>query len=245
MRYASIAKTFSGCTQSWRVKAKFLRPGVQTPSWGGSELTLLDPSGNRLNSFNAPKAAADLMRITPAIDIDELELEERFVRSSGPGGQNVNKVSTAVELRFNLAANTSIPDYARAKLKRLAGHRLTLDGVIIIQADRFRSQEQNRSDARERLRDLIAEALIVQKKRIKTKPSRSAKERRVDAKTTRGHVKKLLKPEGGVGLTCGEGLTYAAQFLVRANAVQTTVLAHLGKHVSFTIDAGSPRRPPN
>ena len=131
------------------------------------------------------------MRITPAFDIDESELEERFVRSSGPGGQNVNKVSTAVELRFNLAANTSIPDYARAKLKRLAGRRLTLDGVIIIQADRFRSQEQNRSDARERLKDLIAEALIVQKKRIKTKPSRSAKERRVDAKTTRGHVKKL------------------------------------------------------
>jgi ribosome-associated protein len=131
------------------------------------------------------------MRITPAIDIDESELEERFVRSSGPGGQNVNKVSTAVELRFNLAANTSIPDYARAKLKRLAGRRLTLDGVIIIQADRFRSQEQNRSDARERLKDLIAEALIVQKKRIKTKPSRSAKERRVDAKTTRGQVKKL------------------------------------------------------
>ena len=131
------------------------------------------------------------MRITPAIDIDESELEERFVRSSGPGGQNVNKVSTAVELRFNLAANTSIPDYARAKLKRLAGRRLTLDGVIIIQADRFRSQEQNRSDARERLKDLIAEALIVQKKRIKTKPSRSAKERRVDAKTTRGNVKKL------------------------------------------------------
>ena len=131
------------------------------------------------------------MRITPAIAIDELELEERFVRSSGPGGQNVNKVSTAVELRFNLAANTSIPDYARAKLKRLAGRRLTLDGVIIIQADRFRSQEQNRSDARERLKDLIAGALIVQKKRIKTKPSRSAKERRVDSKTTRGHVKKL------------------------------------------------------
>jgi ribosome-associated protein len=131
------------------------------------------------------------MRITPAIDIDETELEERFVRSSGPGGQNVNKVSTAVELRFNLAANTSIPDYARAKLKRLAGRRLTLDGVIIIQADRFRSQEQNRSDARERLKDLIAEALIVQKKRIKTRPSRGAKERRVDAKTTRGHVKKL------------------------------------------------------
>jgi ribosome-associated protein len=131
------------------------------------------------------------MRITPTLDIDEAELEERFVRASGPGGQNVNKVSSAVELRFNLKANTSIPDYARGKLKRLAGRRLTLDGVIVIQADRFRSQEQNRSDARGRLKDLIAEALERPKPRIKTKPSRGAKERRVDAKTTRGHVKKL------------------------------------------------------
>ena len=131
------------------------------------------------------------MRITPTLDIDEAELEERFVRASGPGGQNVNKVSSAVELRFNLAANTSIPDYARGKLKRLAGRRLTLEGVIVIQADRFRSQEQNRSDARQRLKDLIAEALERPKPRIKTKPSRGAKERRVDAKTTRGHVKKL------------------------------------------------------
>jgi ribosome-associated protein len=131
------------------------------------------------------------MRITPTLDIDEAELEERFVRASGPGGQNVNKVSSAVELRFNLKANTSIPDYARGKLKRLAGRRLTLEGVIVIQADRFRSQEQNRSDARQRLKDLVAEALERPKPRIKTKPSRGAKERRVDAKTTRGHVKKL------------------------------------------------------
>jgi ribosome-associated protein len=109
----------------------------------------------------------------------------------GPDGQNVNKVSSAVALRFNLVANTSIPDYARGKLKRLAGRRLSLDGVIVIQADRFRSQEQNRSDARGRLKDLIAEALERPKPRIKTKPSHGAKERRVDAKTTRGHVKKL------------------------------------------------------
>jgi ribosome-associated protein len=131
------------------------------------------------------------MRVTPTLDIDEAELEERFVRASGPGGQNVNKVSTAVELRFDLAANKSIPDYARAKLKRLAGRRLTIDGAIVIQADRFRSQEQNRSDARERLRELIAEALQRPKPRIKTKPSRGAREQRIKAKTARGKVKKM------------------------------------------------------
>jgi ribosome-associated protein len=131
------------------------------------------------------------MRITPTLDIDEAELEERFVRSSGPGGQNVNKVSTAVELRFDLAANRSIPDFARGKLKRLAGRRLTTEGVIVIQADRFRSQEQNRSDARERLKELVMESLERPKPRIKTKPSRGARERRVDTKTTRGKVKKM------------------------------------------------------
>jgi ribosome-associated protein len=131
------------------------------------------------------------MRITPTLDIDEAELEERFVRASGPGGQNVNKVSTAVELRFDVSANRSIPEYALGKLKRLAGRRLTTEGVIVIQADRFRSQEQNRSDARARLKELIAESLERPKPRIKTKPSRGARERRVDAKTTRGQVKKM------------------------------------------------------
>ena len=131
------------------------------------------------------------MRITPTLHIEEAELEERFIRASGPGGQNVNKVSTAVELRFNLAANSSIPDYARGKLKRLAGRRLTADGVIVIQADRFRSQEQNRSDARERLQELIVEALERPKPRIKTKPSRGAREERIKAKTVRGKVKKM------------------------------------------------------
>ena len=131
------------------------------------------------------------MRVSANLDIDEKELEERFVRSSGPGGQNVNKVSTAVELRFNLAGNTSIPPPAKARLVKLAGRRLTDDGVLIIQADRFRTQDMNRSDARKRLAELIAESLIAPKPRIKTKPSRGAKERRLKAKTERSGVKKM------------------------------------------------------
>lgn len=131
------------------------------------------------------------MRVNDQIDIDEAELEERFVRSSGPGGQNVNKVSTAVELRFDLNANRSLPDYARGKLKRIAGRRLTADGVLVIQADRFRSQDQNRSDARARLKDLIVLALERPKPRIKTKPTFGSRQQRVDSKTARGKVKKM------------------------------------------------------
>ncbi len=131
------------------------------------------------------------MRVTHSLDIDEGELEERFIRASGPGGQNVNKVSSAVELRFDLAANTSVPDDARHRLKRLAGRRLTTDGVIVIQADRFRSQEQNRADARARLVELIKKALVRPVARIKTKPSRGAREERMKAKSARGQVKKM------------------------------------------------------
>ncbi|MBX9682394.1 MAG: aminoacyl-tRNA hydrolase [Hyphomicrobium sp.] len=129
------------------------------------------------------------MRISETIEIAEDELEERFVRSSGPGGQNVNKVSTAVELRFNLEANTSIPPAAKARLVKLAGRRLTLDGVLIIQADQFRTQEMNRSDAKKRLKDLIVEALVTPKRRIKTRPTRASKERRIKAKAVRSTVK--------------------------------------------------------
>ena len=132
-----------------------------------------------------------MLRITDAVALAEWELTERFVRASGPGGQNVNKVATAVELRFEAARSPHLPPDAKARLRRLAGRRWTAEGAIVIQADRFSSQIRNREDARERLAALVAQALERPRPRIATRPGAGARARRVDAKTHRGAVTKL------------------------------------------------------
>jgi ribosome-associated protein len=134
-----------------------------------------------------------MIQITPELAIDESEISETFVRASGPGGQNVNKVSTAVQLRFDVRGSPSLPDGVRIRLERLAGSRLTKEGVIVISADRFRTQERNREDAVERLVALIRRATEVPKKRRPTRPTLASKERRLKAKTERGQVKRLRR----------------------------------------------------
>ncbi|MBS0571090.1 MAG: aminoacyl-tRNA hydrolase [Proteobacteria bacterium] len=131
-----------------------------------------------------------MMTVTPALRIPESELAESFVRSSGPGGQNVNKVASAVELRFDMARSPSLPEPLRARLLARRDRRLTADGVLVIQANRFRDQARNREDARERLAEILRAALHVPKKRVATKPSRASRERRITAKKKRAQHKR-------------------------------------------------------
>lgn len=131
------------------------------------------------------------LRITDEILIEDWELTESFTRSSGPGGQNVNKVSTAVELRFEAARSPHLPGPVKSRLKRLAGRRWTKEGALVIFCEETRSQARNREIARERLAELIRKALVKPKFRVKTKPSRASKERRLKAKKVRGEVKRL------------------------------------------------------
>ncbi|MBI5652947.1 MAG: aminoacyl-tRNA hydrolase [Chloroflexi bacterium] len=134
----------------------------------------------------------DRIQITPQIAIDENELREEFIRASGPGGQNVNKVATAVQLRFDVRAS-SLPFDVRARLTRLAGRRINADGVIVIDAHRQRTQEQNRADARARLIELIRQAATPPKARRATKPSRAAKARRLEGKLHRSKIKTMRR----------------------------------------------------
>ncbi|MEJ0041672.1 MAG: alternative ribosome rescue aminoacyl-tRNA hydrolase ArfB [Rhizomicrobium sp.] len=129
------------------------------------------------------------LKVTASIAIPESELEEHFVLSSGAGGQNVNKVASAVQLRFDALHSPSLPDDVRVRLLKLAGHRLTKDGVLIVTARESRDQVRNRETARQRLAELIRRATAVPKKRRPTKPSRASKERRIESKKRRGQTK--------------------------------------------------------
>lgn len=135
----------------------------------------------------------NMIYITHTISIAEDEIQEEFVRASGPGGQNVNKVSTAVQLRFDVVHSPSLPEDVKERLIRLAGNRLTSDGILIIDARRFRYQERNREDALERLKELIRRATVKPKTRRKTTPSRASKTKRLESKRHRSDTKKGRK----------------------------------------------------
>ena len=130
-----------------------------------------------------------MIQVAPTIQIPDGELAESFVRASGPGGQNVNKVASAVELRFDVAQSPSLPESLRARLLARRDRRLTAEGVLVIQASRFRDQARNREDARERLAEILRAALHVPKKRVATKPTRASKERRIASKKKRAQHK--------------------------------------------------------
>ena len=135
-----------------------------------------------------------MIRVTAEIRIDEGEIRERFIRSSGPGGQNVNKVATAVQLRFDVRNSPSLTDAVRERLVRLAGNRVNREGVLVIEAGRFRTQERNRRDARERLAEWVRKAAAPPRRRRETRPTAESKARRLEEKHRRGEAKRARSP---------------------------------------------------
>jgi len=179
----------------WRAAAVYKGPG-SGPYWPararwsassgwrrrrGSSWTFEDPSSR----------GAAMIPVTDTIAIPEEEVSLSFIRAGGPGGQNVNKVASAVQLRFDAANSPSLPDFVRRRLPSVAGSRMTKDGAIVLTADRFRTQEANRRDALERLAELVRRAAVRPKRRVPTRPGAAAKRRRIDAKTRRGATKRL------------------------------------------------------
>ena len=142
---------------------------------------------NRISGRNSPMAR---IQITNSISLLDSEIEEKFVRSGGPGGQNVNKVATAVQLRFNVPQSDSLPERVKAKILDSGDSRLTKDGELVLTAERFRTQEANRQDALERLKEIIRQASHVPRKRIATRPTLGSKKRRLESKSKRGSIKK-------------------------------------------------------
>ena len=145
---------------------------------------------------SGPSSERRLLRITARIALDERELRWAFVRSSGPGGQNVNSVSTAVELRLDVEGSPTVPEAVKRRLRGVAGRRLTAEGVLVIQAKRFRTQERNRQDARDRLVSLLREAATPRRRRVATRPSRASREARLQTKKQRSDTKRLRRQPG-------------------------------------------------